>query len=107
VQPAIELDGDAVRFALRSDSVIFDEIDGFTWLASMPGDADRAMLAIAQGFDRRAIVQPVDALEGERRAYRLSIDESASPAVPQREVSLAKISTGAFFEFEQRRPLRM
>ncbi len=106
VQPLIELDGESVRFALRSDSVIFNEADDFTFLASMPGSSDRAVLAIAQGFDRRAVVESVETREGERCAFKISIDESATPAVPQSEVSLAKISTGAVFEFQQRRPLR-
>jgi hypothetical protein len=106
VHPVIELDGDRVRFALRADSPVFAETDDFTWLASLPGEADRAILSLAQGFDRRAFVAPVDARAGERCAYELSVPRDGERAVEQPEVSLTKISTGATFELGQRRPVR-
>jgi hypothetical protein len=106
VHPEIEVDGDHVRFAVRDDSPIFAEHDDFTWLASFPGDADRAMLSLAQGFDRRAVVTPSSPRAGERCAYELSVDAAAKPATEAMEVSLAKLSTGATFELGQRRPVR-
>jgi hypothetical protein len=107
VHPVIELDRDRIRLSLLEDSPIFAEPDGFTWLASLPGAADRAVLAIANGFDRRAQAAPVAPTPGERCAYELSVDPAAQPATEEPEVSLAKISTGAGFELVQRRPVRV
>jgi hypothetical protein len=107
VHPLIELDGDRVRFALREDAPIFAEEDDFTWLASFPGAGDRAMLSLAQGFDRRAVATPVERGPGERCAYELRVPADAEPAREQREVSLVKLSSGAKFELGQRRPVRI
>ena len=106
VQPVIELDGDRVRFALRADSRVFAEADDLTWLASLPGEADRAILSLAQGFDRRAVVSAVDARSDERCAYELRVPRDGERAVEQPEVSLTKISTGATFELIPRRAVR-
>ena len=73
VHPVIELDGDRVRCALLDDSPIFAEDDGFTWLASLPGAGDRALLSVAQGFDRRGLAEAVEPRAGERCAYELSV----------------------------------
>jgi len=107
VHPVIELDGDRVRLALRDDSRIFAETDDFTWLASFPGAGDRAVLTLAQGFDRRAAVTPVEPQADERCAYELRVNSHAKPATEQPEVSLTKLSSGATFELGQRRPLRV
>jgi hypothetical protein len=106
VHPVIELDGDRVRFALRDDSPMFAEDDDFVWLASLPGAGDRALLAIAQGFDLRATATPVDARPGERCAYELRVPVGAEAAREQPEVSLTKLSSGATFELGRRRPVR-
>jgi hypothetical protein len=108
VQPVIELDRerDVVRFALRANSPVFAEADDFTWLAAMPGTGDRAMLSLAQGFDRRALAEPVATRPDERCAYELRVPADGVPAVEQPEVSLTKISTGAAFELITRRPVR-
>jgi hypothetical protein len=107
VRPAIELDGNRVRFALLEGSPIFAEDDGFTWLASLPGEGDRMVLSLAQGFDRRAAVEPVAPGAAERCAYELHVATDAEPATEQPEVSLTKFSTGATFELGQRRPVRV
>jgi hypothetical protein len=107
VHPIIDVDGDRVRFALAADAPVFAEEDEFTWLASLPGPGDRVVLAIAQGFDRRAQVVASPLRPGERCAYELTVDPDAEPAREQREVSLGKISSGAAFVLEPRRPLRM
>ena len=107
VHPVIELDGDRVRLALLEDSPIFAETDAFTWLAALPGAGDRMVLSLAQGFDRRAAVEPVTPAAGERCAYELSMPPDAAPATEQPEVSLTKISTAATFELGQRRPVRV
>ncbi len=106
VRPDIGLDGDCVRFALRADAPVFAEENGFTWLASLPGDADRAIAALAQGFDRRATATAVAPRAGERCAYELRVDERAAPAPEPAEVLLTKLSTGTGFAFRQRRPVR-
>jgi hypothetical protein len=106
VEPVVEFDGDRVRFALRAESAIFAEGDHFTWLASLPGESDRALDAIVHAVDRRARCERVETRSSERCAYEAFVDESAPPAVEAAEVSLGKISTGAAFEFIPRRPVR-
>jgi hypothetical protein len=98
---------DRVRFALLDDSPMFAEADHFTWLASLPGEGDRAIDAIVQAVDRRARSERVDARASERCAYEAFVDVTATPAIDPPEVSLAKISTGASFEFIPRRPVRV
>ncbi len=107
VHPSIELVDGRVRFALLDDSPMFAEGEHYTWLASLPGEADRAIDAIVQAVDRRARSERVDARAGERCAYEAFVDVGAPPAVDPPEVSLAKISTGASFEFVPRRPVRV
>jgi len=105
VHPVIECDGEQVRFALRADAAVFAEDDDFTWLASMPGAGDRAMAAIAWGFDRRAAVERAEPNPGERCAYTISVDPAAEPSPEPAEVSLTKFSTGAAFTFTRLRPV--
>lgn len=108
VHPVVEPVGDdRVRFALRDDSPMFAEADHFTWLASLPGESDRAIDAIVQAVDRRARSERVAARPGERCAYEAFVDVHAAPALDPPEVSLAKFSTGASFEFVPRRPVRV
>jgi hypothetical protein len=98
VRPTIHLDAEKVRFALLADSPIFYESDGFTWLQSAPGAFDRAIVAIAQGFDRRATAVSIPTAPGERCAYELFIRPEGESAPEQPEVTLARFSTGADFE---------
>lgn len=107
VHTSIEVAGDRVRFALLDDSPMLAERDHFTWLASLPGEADRAIDAIVQAVDRRARSERVAARPGERAAYEAFVDVAAEPAIDAPEVSLAKLSTGASFEFVPRRPVRV
>jgi hypothetical protein len=107
VHTSVERDGDRVRFAIHDDSPMFAEADHYTWLASLPGEADRAIDAIVQAADRRARSERVDPRAGERCAYEAFVDVTAEPAIDPPEVSLAKISTGATFEFIPRRPVRV
>lgn len=102
VHPKIDLDAERVRFALLADSPIFCEDDGFTWLHSAPGAFDRAVLAIAQGFDSRSMAVAVPADPGERCAYELFIRPEVESALEQPEVTLARFSTGADFEIHHR-----
>jgi hypothetical protein len=105
VDLTVEVDRDRVRFAFR-DSPVFAERDGYTWLAQLGGAGDRALDAIVQAVNPRALCHAVPAGAGERFAYEAVIDP-AVPAAPEApEIGLAKISTGASVVFTPRRPVR-
>ncbi len=99
------VDEQRVRFAF-GPSTIFDEADGATWLNDLGGDTDRALESIVQGVDRRARCATTTPRGDERYAYDVVVDPLAAPALEAPEVALAKISTGASFEFIPRRPVR-
>ncbi len=98
--------GERVRFAF-GDCDAFDEGDRFTWLAHLGGNGDRALDAIVWAIDPRARCEAVARRPGERLAYEAFVDDGAPARLEPPEIGLAKISTGAGFEFEQRRPVRV
>jgi hypothetical protein len=100
----VQLEVDRVRIALRPCPA-FEEADGLTWLAGL-SESDRALLAIAQAVDRRALLVPVRVRPGERVAYEIVIDPKAVSAADPEEVVLAKISSGATFVFAPTRSPR-
>ena len=102
------LDDRGVRFAL-GPSPIFDEGDGATWLAALDRDPGRGRPRARVDRAGCRPAGPVRARGGagdERFAYEAVVDPGAEPAIEAPEVSLAKISTGATFQFIQRRPVR-
>jgi hypothetical protein len=96
---------DCVRFAVL-DSPVFAEGDDRHWFAQLGGAGDRALDAIVQAVNPRASVAATEPRAGERFAYDVVIDPTATPAVEAPEIGLAKISTGARVEFSPRRPVR-
>jgi len=106
VTPYLALDEDGVRFSLSGDAPVFSEPDGLTWLAALPGPAERALGAIGRVIDPRMRVRSVAPTSGERCAYEFVLDPAADPAPEEREVLLGMISTGATFELPARRPVR-
>jgi hypothetical protein len=106
VDVAIEVEGDdRLRFAVL-DSPVFTEGDDRHWFAQLGGAGDRALDAIVQAVNPRASVSAVAPRAGERFAYDVVIDPTATPAVEAPEIGLAKISTGASVTFTPRRPVR-
>jgi hypothetical protein len=106
VDIAIEVEGDdRLRFAVL-DSPVFTEGDDRHWFAQLGGAGDRGLDAIVQSVNRRAAVSATTPRAGERFAYDVVIDPTATPAVEAPEIGLAKISTGATVEFSPRRPVR-
>ncbi len=99
------LDERRVRFAF-GPSPMFDEGDGATWLNALGAATDGAFDSIVQGVDRRATCHAVATRGDELFAFEAVIDPAAVPAIDAPEVSLAKFSTGASFEFVPRRPVR-
>jgi hypothetical protein len=100
------VDDTNVRFALGPCPVL-EEADGFTWFSQLGGAGDRALDAIVQAVDRRAVCRGVATRGDERFAYVAEIDPSAPPATEAPEIALAKISGGATFVFTPRRPVRV
>jgi len=100
------LDDTHVRFAF-GPSPIFEEADGFTWLAQLGGAGDRALDAIVYAVDRRARCHSVPTRGDEQFAYEAVLDPHAQPATEAPEIALAKLSGGAGFVFTARRPVRV
>ena len=69
---------DRVRLAF-GPSPIFDESDGFTWLAGLGGDADRALDALVRGVNPSARCRPCATEGDELFAYEASVDPAGEP----------------------------
>ena len=100
------VDAEHVRFAIGACPAL-DEGDALTWFAQLGGDADRALDAIVQAVNPRAVCHAVATRGSERFAYEAVIDPSATPAREAPEIALGKISTGATVVFTPRRPVRV
>jgi hypothetical protein len=84
-----------------------EEGDAHSWFAGLAASAHPALDAIAGAVNPRARCLPIERPSGTRLAWEIVIDPSADPRDPPPELALAKISRGAAFRFEQRRPLRV
>ncbi len=103
----VELTGaHSVRIAIR-DCAALEEGDAHSWFAGLDGSTHPALDAIAGAVNPYARCHPVANPKDARFAWEVVIDPSAKPQAPPSELSLAKISRGAGFQFEQRRTLRM
>jgi hypothetical protein len=99
VDARVELvSSDRVRLAF-GPSPIFDEPDGFTWLAGLGGDGDRALDALVRGVNPSARCRPCATEGDELFAYEASVDPAAEPAAEEPETVLARFSGAASFEF--------
>ncbi|MCH2185151.1 hypothetical protein MK280_04695 [Myxococcota bacterium] len=84
----------------------FDEGDACSWLAGLEKAPHSALDAIAQRINPRARCIPTDATDELQWAWEIVIDPEAPAASEPIELSLARISQGARFTFETRRPVR-
>ncbi|MDG2048657.1 MAG: hypothetical protein P8M78_00710 [Myxococcota bacterium] len=84
----------------------FEEDDGCSWLAGLSQAPHSALDAIVQRINPRARCIPTEATNGLQWAWEIVIDPAAPPASEPIELSLARISQGARFAFETRRPVR-
>jgi hypothetical protein len=95
---AIALESDAVRIGFAAGAA--GDADRLTWLGG-PLDAMLDLLVVA--FHPQARCEPTPPAPGERFAYRAVVDPTA-PARPEpAELAIARISTGAGFEFRDGR----
>jgi hypothetical protein len=106
VAPVIELlDERSIRLALR-DAPCFHEPGDLSWFASMAHEPSPVLDEMARAINRRASSTPDTPRDGERLAWRITIDPDAEPAPLASGVELARISTGATVTFLPRRDLR-
>ena len=102
----VEITGpQSARIAI-GDCPAFEESDSHSWFAGLSDEVHPALDAIAGVVNPTARCHAVRDPEGARFAWDVVIDPSAQPQPVPRELSLAKISRGAAFQFEQRRTLR-
>ncbi|MBM4267227.1 MAG: hypothetical protein FJ144_11575 [Deltaproteobacteria bacterium] len=101
----VALDGDTVRCWI-GDCEAFAEKDPYSWLALPEGDLHRAVEAMARVVNPRARVRGCS-VPGARVAWEVEIDPDAQPSREPPEVKLTKFSSGAAFQFAERRPLRV
>ena len=102
----VEITGPQSARITIGDCDALNERDAYSWFASLDETAHPALDAIAGAINPRARCHPVSSPRGARLAWEVVIDPSSTPQLPPQELSLAKISRGATFEFEQRRTLR-
>jgi hypothetical protein len=99
----VTITGAASARLTLGDCPALHEDDPYSWFAGLGGAPHPALDAIARIGNPRARCHPV---AGPRLAWDVVIDPHADPAPEPGPVALAKISSGARFVFEQRRPLR-
>ena len=103
----VEVSGDRSARISIAPSPALEEGDPYSWFAGLGADGHPALDAIAGSVNPRARCLPVDPSTADGFAWDVIIDPSADPRDPPAELALAKISRGAAFRFEQRRPLRV
>jgi hypothetical protein len=101
-----ELTGDRSARIAIGDCPALEEGDPYSWFAALGAAPHPALDAIAASVDPRARCIPVAKPANARLAWDVVIDPGAEPQPPPMELSLAKISRGATFQFERRRGLR-
>ncbi|MCP5068711.1 MAG: hypothetical protein GY946_19285 [bacterium] len=102
----IEITGSrSARIAIRACPAL-READPYSWLAGLDAAPHRALDAIAGSVNSRARCRPVASPDTGTLAWNVEIDPGAEPREMPEELRLAKLSRGAAFRFERRRPLR-
>ncbi len=93
------------RVAIRPCPVL-DEGDVYSWFATLGEDEHPALNAIVGAINPKARCVPTATENGESLAWNVVIEASEEPRPEPSEVGLARLSRGATFALEQRRPLR-
>jgi hypothetical protein len=101
----VEISGPQSARISIGDCPALEEGDAYSWFAGLAAEPHAALDAIAGAVDPRTRCHPVDA-QGARLAWEVVLDPAADPRPDPPELALARISRGAAFELEQRRPLR-
>ena len=100
----VELTGpEAARISV-GDCPAFEEADDYSWLAGLARAPHPALDAIACAVNPHARCHPLESRAG--LAWEVIIDRGSEPQPAPPELALARLSRGASFELEQRRPLR-
>ena len=84
----------------------FEETDDCSWFAGLEAAPHPALDAIASRVNPKARCVPVQAPDDLYLAWDIVIDHDSPPQPDPPELALARISRGAQFVFEQRRPVR-
>ncbi|HWP64579.1 MAG TPA: hypothetical protein VNO26_01540 [Candidatus Limnocylindria bacterium] len=100
----VEVTGPRTARLEIGDCPALQEGDAYSWFAGLTTAPHPALDAIARLGNPRARCLPTDAARG--LAWNVIIDPAAMPAPEPGPVQLAKLSSGARFVFERRRPLR-
>lgn len=99
------VDSRSVRLTLHDCPALAEE-DAHSWFAGLGEASHPAIEAIAGVVNPRARCHALPRPAGGGLAWLVEIDPAAEPRPEPQELKLARISRGAAFEFEQRRPLR-
>ena len=101
----VATDGDAVRLEIAPCPAL-QEDDALSWLMDLGEAHHPALDAIATMVNPRAACRPLPRPDHGGLAWEVTIDPAAEPRAEPRELGLARISRGATFAFQRRRPLR-
>lgn len=102
----VEVTGEQTARLSLGDCPALNEGDPYSWFAGLTEDTHPALDAIAGIVQPRAHCHPVTPPTGRRFAWEVVIHPSAEKQFEPQELKLARISRGASFQFEQRRPVR-
>jgi hypothetical protein len=105
----IELTGPLEALISMGDCPALREGDASSWFGGLGAAPHPALDAIAGAVNPRARCRPVEVVEAvgpASFAWKVVIDPGAEPQEDPEELALARVSRGASFQLEQRRPLR-
>jgi hypothetical protein len=102
----VEITGPLAARIAFGECPALSEGDAWSWFAGLSAAPHPALDAIAGAVNPRARCVPVARPQGARLAWDVVIDPAAEPRPDPPELKLARLSRGAAFRFEQRRPLR-
>jgi len=103
---SVEITGERSARIAIGDCPALQESDAYSWFATLGEEPHPALDAIAGSVNPRARCLPAPNPGSAALAWDVTIDPDAEPRPDPKELSLARISRGARFQFERRRALR-
>ncbi len=102
----VEVTGERSALVGLGDCAALREKEPYGWLAGLGAEPHAALDAIAGAVNPRASCRPATPPDDAALAWEIEIDPGATPREDPAELALARVSRGASFEMEPRRPLR-
>ena len=105
VRVSLAGDGSCLRLDLFDSPALHENEGTVTWVTLLRDGRTRALEAIVHAIDPRVVVEPVEVAAGAVCSWDVTIGEVPAPEQP--EVGATRISTGAAWEFEPPRDVKV